>query len=145
MNNSVNQRFPSACRAVHVAAKKMVMKTDSMTRMAAATVIRKCLDGQPDGFSTREVFDSTTDFVTSYRTANALGTALGDGVRGKGMGLHRDQNGKFRRCRDNAALAASNLTDDKLAALAVELGLPDPDALADLIDRLPAAPNEPSA
>lgn len=121
------------------------MKTNSMMRLAATFVLSKCLDGRPGGFTTREVFDGVPEFANSYRSPNALGTALGNGVRGKGMGLHRDLNGKFLRCRDNAALAATNLTDDEFAALAVELGLPDPDALADLIDRLPAAPNEPSA
>jgi hypothetical protein len=145
MRTSIDDRFANARRASRVPVKGMVMKTNSMMRLAAASVIRECLDGQSGGFSTREVFESRTEFVTSYRTANALGTALGDGVRGKGMGLHRDLNGKFLRCRDNAALAATNLTDDEFAALAFELELPDPDALADLIDQLPAAPNELSA
>ena len=36
---------------------------------------------------------------------------MGDGVRGSGLGLHRDETGNFRRCRDNAALALAELSD----------------------------------
>jgi hypothetical protein len=116
------------------------MKTKSMVRKAAKVVIRRCLDGQPGGFDTREIFEAVAEFAASYRTPNALGTALGDGVRGSGLGLHRDQAGQFARCRDHAALAAAELGDDEFAALAQELGYGGPDELADAIDRLPTAP-----
>ena len=92
------------------------MKTKSLIRKAAESVVRECLDGQPGGFSTRQVFDRVAEFATSYKSPNALGTALGEGVRGSGLGLHRDEAGNFRRCRDNAALAVAELSDAERAA-----------------------------
>ena len=86
-------------------------------------MIRECLTGNPKGFTARRVFDQVPAFGAGYTDANALGTALGDGVRGKGLGLHRDEAGEFRRCRDNAALAAAELTDEEFLALASSLGI----------------------
>lgn len=133
-------RLGDARRAPRGPARGTIMKTKAAIRRAAPAVIRKCLDGRAGGFSTQEVFDAVPEFASSYRTSNALGTALGDGVRGSGLGLHRDAEGTFRRCRDNAALAAAALDDDEFAALADELGLAGPEALAEAIDRLPPAP-----
>lgn len=115
------------------------MATKEMIRLAAAPVIEACLDGQAGGFGARKIFEAVPEFAARYETANVLGTALGDGVRGSGLGLHRDADGKFRRCRDNAALAAAVLGDDEFAALAAGLGFRDADGLADAIDQLPSA------
>jgi hypothetical protein len=120
------------------------MRTRSLTHHASPHIIRLCLDGQAGGFSTREVFGGIPEFATSYKTCNSLGTALGDGVRGRGLGLHRDRSGRFLRCRDNAALAAAALGDAEFEALARELGYDGPDELGDAIDRLPPAEGAPT-
>jgi hypothetical protein len=111
-----------------------------MVRLAAPAIIRLCLDGRPGGFGAREVFDGVPEFAATHRTPHALGAAMGYGVRGNGLGLHRDAEKKIRRCRDNAALAAAVLDDEEFAALAARLGYPGPDALAEAIDGLPRAP-----
>ena len=77
--------------------------------------------------------------AANYTDANALGTAMGGGVRGHGLGLHRDRDGSFLRCRDNAALAAEHLEDAEIDDLAAEIGSRDADGLADAINQLPAA------
>ena len=117
------------------------MKTKAILRKAAESVVRKCLDGQPGGFSTREIFDQVAEFATSYKCSNAIGTALGDGVRGSGLGLHRDETGNFRRCRDNAALALAELSDAERELLARQLTFSGTNGLIDAIDRLPPAPS----
>ena len=103
-------------------------------------MIRECLTSNPRGFTARQVLDQASALGKSYTDSNALGTARGDGVRGKGLGLFRDAAGEFRRCRDNAALAAAELTDEEFLALANSMEYSTADALADAIDRLPPAP-----
>lgn len=117
--------------------------TRSLIRAAAPVVIRECLAGNVNGFTARQVFDQVPAFAAIYADANALGTALGQGVRGKGLGLHRDGADDFLRCRDNAVLAAAELSDEEFAALAAVLGFSSPDELADAIDRLPSALPDP--
>ena len=73
----------------------------------------------------------------AYATPNALGTCLGTGIKGTGMGLHTKQ-GTFARCRENAALAASCLSDEAFGNLAVELNYEEPEGLAEAIAALPA-------
>ena len=136
--------FDDVRRAPRRPAREAVMKTKALIRKAAESVVRKCLDGQPGGFSTREIFDQVAEFSGSYTSPNALGTALGDGVRGSGLGLHRDEAGKFRRCRDNAALALTALGAAERELLARELSFSETRDLFDAIDRLPPAPPTPS-
>jgi hypothetical protein len=118
--------------------------TKSLIHDAAPVVIRECLAGNANGFTARQIFDQVPAFGAIYKDANALGTALGEGVRGKGIGMHRDRDGSFLRCGDNAALAAAKLSDDEFAALAVELGFSSPDELVNAINQLPPAPPNPS-
>ena len=133
--------FDDVRRAPRRPARGAVMKTKAILRKAAESVVRKCLDGQPGGFSTREIFDQVAEFATSYKCSNAIGTALGDGVRGSGLGLHRDETGNFRRCRDNAALALAELSDAERELLARQLTFSGTNGLIDAIDRLPPAPS----
>jgi hypothetical protein len=118
----------------------MGLKTDTVIRTAAGIVIDECLAGQSEGFTASALLERCPTLAAAYHAPNVIGTALGEGVRGKGLGLHRDLQGRFSRCRDNAALAASRLSDDELSDLAADLGLADAEALIDAIDRLPAAP-----
>ena len=144
MIDSFRSRLGDARRAPKRAAKDATMTTKGMIRLAAAPVIEACLDGQAGGFGARKIFEAAPEFAARYNTANVLGTALGDGVRGSGLGLHRDEAGEFRRCRANAALAAAELTDEEFLALASSLGYPTGDALTDAINCLPPAPVAPT-
>jgi hypothetical protein len=139
--NSFEDRLGTARRAARRIAKGVCMKTEVALHSVAGIVIGKCLAGQAEGFTAREVLDDCPTLAGAYRTANALGTMMGAGVRGKGLGLHRASTERFARCRDNAALAASRLSDDELSALAADLGFADAEALIDAIDRLPVAPS----
>ena len=133
MVSAFRDKLSDVQRAPKRVSRTSLMGTKSLIHNAAPVVIRECLTGNPKGFTARRVLDQVPALAAIYTDANALGTALGDGVRGKGLGLHRDGAGDFRRCRDNAALAAAKLNDDKFAALAAELvGVPD--GLADAID-----------
>ena len=138
MINSFRSRLGDARRAPKQAAKDTKTTTKETIRLAAASVIEACLDGQAGGFGARKIFEAVPEFAARYDTANVLGTALGDGVRGSGLGLHRDAEGKFRRCRDNGA-AAAELREDEIDDLAAELGFRDADGLADAINQLPSA------
>ena len=144
MISDFESMFDDVRRAPRRPARGTVMKTKFIIHKAAESVVRKCLDGQPGGFSTREVFDQVAEFATSYKSPNAIGTAMGEGVRGSGLGLHRDETGNFRRCRDNAALALAELSDAERELLATELTFSGTDKLLEAIDRLPPAPPTPS-
>jgi hypothetical protein len=141
--NSFLDRFGDARRAPRKLAKGLVLQTEVQIRSAAPIVIGECLSAQSRGFSAKEVLDASPQLSTVYVTANALGTALGDGVRGKGLGLYRDRTGRFLRSRTNAALAASRLSDDELTALAADLGFDDAAALIDAIDAPPDVTHDP--
>ena len=144
MVNAFRDKLSDVRRAPKGAFRTSLAGTKSLIHDAAPVVIRECLIGNTKGFTARQVFNQVPAFGAIYTDANALGTALGDGVRGKGLGLHRDEAGEFRRCRDNAALAAAELTDEEFLALANSLGYPTVDALTDAIDRLPPAPVAPT-
>ena len=144
MVSAFRDKLSDVRRAPKGAFRTSLAWTKSLIHDAAPVVIRECLIGNTKGFTARQVFNQVPAFGAIYTDANALGTALGDGVRGKGLGLHRDEAGEFRRCRDNAALAAAELTDEEFLALANSLGYPTVDALTDAIDRLPPAPVAPT-
>ena len=144
MVSAFRDKLSNVQRAPKRRSRTSLAGTKSLIHNAAPVVIRECLTGNSKGFTARRVFDQVPAFGASYTDANALGTALGDGVRGKGLGLHRDEAGEFRRCRDNAALAAAELTDEEFLALASSLGYPTVDALTDAIDCLPPAPVAPT-
>lgn len=144
MVNAFRDKLSDVRRAPKGAFRTSLAGTKSLIHDAAPVVIRECLIGNTKRFTARQVFNQVPAFGAIYTDANALGTALGDGVRGKGLGLHRDEAGEFRRCRDNAALAAAELTDEEFLALANSLGYPTVDALTDAIDRLPPAPVAPT-
>jgi hypothetical protein len=138
--NSFDDRLGTARRAARRTAKGVGLKTDATIRTAAGVVIDECLVGHSEGFTARVLLERCPTLAAAYRTPNVIGTMLGDGIRGKGLGLHRDSKGRFSRCRDNAALAASRLSDDELSDLAADLGFAHAEELIDAIDRLPAAP-----
>ena len=144
MVSAFRDKLSDVRRAPKGAFRTSLAGTKSLIHDAAPVVIRECLIGNTKGFTARQVFNQVPAFGAIYTDANALGTALGDGVRGKGLGLHRDEAGEFRRCRDNAALAAAELTDEEFLVLANSLGYPTVDALTDAIDRLPPAPVAPT-
>jgi hypothetical protein len=140
MSDDVRSKFLNVHRAPKGVAKSSRGGTKALIRGAAPVVISECLNGTGDGFTPRAIFDQVPRFAASYTSANALATALGAGVRGRGLGLHRDPAGRFLRCRENAALAAAELGDGEFAALVRGLGYDGPDELGDAIDRLPPAP-----
>ncbi len=56
---------------------------------AAPAVIKECLDTtKTGGFTTRDIFEAVPEVKAAYETPNALGTCLGTGIKGTGMGLH---------------------------------------------------------
>ncbi len=140
MTNAFRDKLSDVQRAPKGVSRISLAGTKFLIHNSAPVVIRECLLGNLRGFTARQVFEQVRAFGAIYTDANALGTALGDGVRGKGLGLYRDEAGEFRRCRDNGGLAAAELTDDEFLALAISLGYPTADALADAIDHLPPAP-----
>ena len=104
---------------------------------AAPAVIQECLDQtQTNGFTAREIYKAVPEIKAAYATPNALGTCLGTGIKGTGMGLHT-KRGTFARCRENAALAASCISDEEFTALASGLGYDSPEALAAALAALP--------
>ena len=115
------------------------LKTKAMITHAARAVVRECLKDARGGFTAKEIFVQVPVLAASYTDANALGTALGEGVRGRGLGLHRDRDGSFLRCRDNATLAAEHLEDAEIDDLTAELGFRGADGLAEAINQLPSA------
>ena len=77
-----------------------------------------------------------TEIKAAYETSNVVGTCLGTGIKGTGMGLH-SAKGAFIRCQENAVLAASCLSDEEFAALAEEAGFDSPEALVEALTNLP--------
>jgi hypothetical protein len=122
------------------------MRTKDMIRKAAGSIVRRCLQDQPGGFTAQQILEDTAALAAYYHSPNALRTALGAGVRGTGLGLHRDRQGAYLRCRENGAVALleAELSEEELAALATELGFADLDGLVEAIDRLPPASPDPS-
>ena len=111
---------------------------DRLKAKVAHAVITECLDQtQTNGFTTRDIFEAVAEIKAAYESPNALGTCLGAGIKGTGMGLH-GKAGAFARCRENAALAASCLSDEAFGNLAVELDYEEPEGLAEAIAALPA-------
>ena len=107
-------------------AHRQGLKTKAMITHAARAVVRECLKDARGGFTAKEIFVQVPVFAASYTDANALGTALGEGVRGRGLGLHRDRDDSFLRCRENATLAAEHLEDAEIDDLTAELGFRAP-------------------
>ena len=110
---------------------------DRLKAKVAHAVITECLDQtQTNGFTTRDIFEAVAEVKAAYETPNALGTCLGTGIKQTGMGLHTSK-GAFTRCQENAVLAASCISDEAFAALAKELGIDSPEALAEALINLP--------
>ena len=84
MVSAFRDKLSDVQRAPKRGSRTSLAGTKSLIHNAAPVVIRECLTGNPKGFTARRVFDQVPAFGASYTDANALGTALGDGVRGKG-------------------------------------------------------------
>ena len=130
--------LPTATKAAPNSHNKAKNTATQLKKKAARAVIEECLDqSQPSGFTTREIYEAVPEIKEAYATPNALGTCLGTGIKGTGMGLHT-KRGTFARCRENATLAASCLSDEEFGNLAVELDYEEPEGLAEAIAALPA-------
>ena len=130
--------LPSVSKAPANQHTKAKFTATQLKAKVAPTVIKECLDTtKTSGFTTREIYEAVPEIKEAYATPNALGTCLGTGIKGTGMGLHT-KRGTFARCRENAALAASCLSDEAFGNLAVELDYEEPEGLAEAIAALPA-------
>ena len=129
--------LPKPVKAAPNSYTKAKNTATQLKKKAARAVIEECLDqSQPSGFTTREIYEAVPEIKEAYATPNALGTCLGTGIKGTGMGLHT-KRGTFARCRENAALAASYLSDEEFTALASDLGYDSPEALVEALTNLP--------
>ena len=135
--SSFRSILPSVSKAPANQHTKAKFTATELKAKVAHAVITECLDQtQTNGFTTRDIFEAVAEVKAAYETPNALGTCLGTGIKQTGMGLHTSK-GAFARCQENAVLAASCLTDDDFAALAEELGIDGPEALAEALINLP--------
>ena len=129
--------LPIASKAAPNSHNKAIYTATELKALAARAVIEACLDQtQTNGFTTREIYEAVPEIKAAYASPNALGTALGSGVKETGMGLH-GKGGAFARCRDNATLAAGCLSDKAFSQLATDLGYNSPNELAEAIAALP--------
>ncbi len=130
--------LPSVSKAPASQHSKAKFTATQLKAKVAPEVIEECLNTtKTSGFTTRDIFEAVPEIKTAYQTPNALGTALGTGIKGTGMGLH-GKGGAFARCRENASLAASCLADEAFGKLAADLGYDEPEGLAEAIAALPA-------
>ena len=137
MQISFRRLLPSVSKAPANPSSKCKNTTAQLKAKVACTVIEECLDQtNTNGFTSRTIFESVAEIKAAYKNPNALGTSLGTGIKGTGMGLHR-KNSAFARCRENAVLAANCLSDDAFSQLASDLGYNSQDELAEAIAALP--------
>lgn len=135
--SSFRSILPQVFKAEPNSHGKAIYTATQLKAKVAPAVIKECFDqNQTDGFTTRDIYEAVSEIRTAYATTNALGTVLGTGIKGTGMGLHSKQ-GAFARCQENAALAAGCLSDQEFAALAEQLGHDGPEGLAKAIAALP--------
>ena len=135
--SSFRSLLPSVSKAPANQHSKAKYTATQLKAKVAPAVIKECLDQtQTNGFTTRAIYEAVPEIKAAYASPNALGTALGSGVKETGMGLH-SKNGAFARCRENAVLAAGCLSDQQFEALAEELGHDGPEGLAQAMNALP--------
>ena len=129
--------LPVVSKAAPNSHSKAKYTAEQLKAKVAPAVIKACLDQtQTNGFTTHEIYEAVPEIKAAYKTPNALGTALGSGVKETGMGLH-SKNGAFARCQENAVLATTCLSDEEFTALASDLGYDSPEALAAALAALP--------
>jgi len=134
---SFRELLPKPVKAAPNSHTKAKNTATQLKAKVAPAVIQECLDQtQTNGFTAREIYKAVPEIKAAYKNPNALGTSLGTGIKGTGMGLHR-KNGAFARCRENAVLAANCLSDDAFSQLASDLGYNSQDELAEAIAALP--------
>ena len=135
--SSFRSLLPSVSKAPANQYSKAKYTATQLKAKVAPAVIKECLDTtKTSSFTTRDIFEAVAEIKAAYESPNALGTCLGSGVKGTGMGLH-SAKGAFARCQENAVLAASCLSDEAFAALAKELGYDSSEALAEALTNLP--------
>lgn len=105
--------------------------------LACEWLLPRLLAGESS--SPKDVQSGVDRFREAYRTANAVGTLLGRGVRGQGLDLHF-RDGQIQPCYENARKVVDclgRLSSDRLAAAASACGLEDAAAVVAAIQRLP--------
>lgn len=131
---------PAPHNAGHSKARKC--SAARLAQVLAIWVVGRCLSRKD--FTASEAWQAIPELRVSHRVANAVATALGAGVGGKGgLQLWRGEDGLFAAVRQNAVLAAHRLDEAELSDLAHELGLPDLEALARAILALPSVKPDP--
>jgi hypothetical protein len=101
--------------------------------LAAEWLLPRLLAGESP--TACDVVAGVEQFRATYKNANAVGTLLGRGVRGKGLNLFR-RNGQVLNCYENARKLAEMLeaeAPDRLGSAAQAAGFSTPAELADAI------------
>jgi hypothetical protein len=137
--SSFRSILPQVSKAEPNSHGKAIYTATQLKAKVAPAVIEECLKtAKTSGFTTRDIFEAVPEIKAAYDTPNALGTCLGTGIKGTGMGLHSAKGGTFARCQENAVLAAGCLmTDEDFEALAGKLGFENAEALAEAMTSLP--------
>ncbi len=110
-----------------------------------ATIVsrRYITDGLKNG---KVPFKAELSDDIGYEKSNALGTLLGNGVRGKGMNLWPHYGGKdkgeLQFCKENMQICWRHLDADAKAALLEELDMSAAE-FADAVGKLPTAKRNP--
>jgi hypothetical protein len=132
--------------------KPHIHSVPEIIRLVAPWVLTVCLRRKP--FTAHEAWQAIPDLRNRHAVANSVAVAMGPGVSGKG-GFHlwRGRDGAFAPVRENAVLAAHQLSEAELQEVAQTLDLPDLEALARAVLDLPsvrpasppsAVPDQPS-
>jgi hypothetical protein len=89
-------------------------------------------------FSAAELVAAVAWLAARYAKSNVVGTILGQGVRGTGLKLWRQANGRIAACRENAALVLVRATADQVQRVVDELALSSTDELVRKLEELPS-------
>ena len=113
-----------------------ILGAETIIHLAAQFILRLFVAGDSSDFSAEDVRRNVPEFREAYAKANIIGTFLGRGVHGKGLGLARGARGRLLVSYDNACRVVHHLEQAEINHVADAVGM-SVDELAAAIEALP--------
>ena len=113
--NSLIDKFPLPSPAPD-RRSAAILSAETIVRLAARFILRLIVAGEVGEFSAEDVRQNVPEFTEAYDRANIVGTMLGRGVHGKGLGLARGAGGRFLMSHENACRVVHRLDQEDIDA-----------------------------